>query len=156
MLLVILSCLILIGVILMTIIVTNLGNRQLIRIDIGDPGDDVVEFENLGMIPGQRCHYVLSFESVNAQQHHIKLTFAEKDDQTLKKYAYAKITMGDQVVYEDLLENLFKKKELEFDVELVNGQSRDVEIAYYLPESVGNEAQNAETTFDLLITTNNK
>ena len=55
-----------------------------------------------------------------------------------------------------MLATAFEGEGIDLHVDLTRAKHQELIITYYMPLEVGNEAQNAEAIFDLLITATNE
>lgn len=154
--LIIISVLILIGVFLMAWSLFTDDDRNNIDVDLSDGVADAVPFEDLCLIPGHETSYRVRLKNDNAKQYELHLNFVEKEEKTLKNYARVKIVNGDKVIYDELLATAFADDSIMFEVDFRKDQNTDLNIVYYLPEEVGNEAKNAEAVFELIFTAINE
>ena len=122
-----------------------------IIVEIEEGETSVVEFEKLGLVPGQSVEYKLSLSTKDGPTNGIYLNFSETEDSPLKDFVKAKITINDVVICDDLLVDLFDESNILYEIDIYNSDC-DIVIVYYMPAEVGNEAENAEAWFDLLIT----
>jgi dihydroneopterin aldolase len=92
-----------------------------------------------------------------AEIYDVSLVFVDKDkDMTLKHYARVKIMLGEEVVCDELLADVFENDDIVLDVDLTEKKSTELKIVYYLPIEIGNEAKNAEAVFELQLTASNE
>ena len=153
------SVLILIGVALMTWMLTTEEARSDIEIRITEETFEVVEFEGLGLLPGEECEYIVAFKGDRAESYTVTLDFVELDEGdrgTLKNFAYVKIEADGEVICDLLLSEAFEKEDIVLPVDFKEGVNTEFKVVYYLPIDVGNEAKNAEADFELLITASNE
>lgn len=152
----IITCvLILIGIALMAWMLVNRNNRNVIHIDLDDQIDPI-GFKNLCLIPGESCAYTLRLTGDEAEQYDAHLRFEETQVGTLKHYAYIRIEANGQVLCDQLMATMFEGETIDLFVDLRQVEQQEITITYYLPIEVGNEVQNAEAVFDLLITASNE
>lgn len=150
------SILILIGVALTTYMMTTPNQRNVINVHIENGKTQAIKFEDLCLIPGEECEYTILLDSVAASNYDLMFDFHETEEKTLKNYAYARIEINDEVICDQLLATLFDGDDMTLPVDLTEDKKTAIKIVYYLPEDVGNEAQNAEAIFELLITASNE
>lgn len=132
------------------------NNRNVIQLSISADESYSVDFKALGLLPGDDISYTLRVKSEEKQKYKMTLKFNETDtEQKLKDFVYVRIEMGDEVIYEKLLADSFTDEALSLDVDFTNVKKNEFRITYYMPEEVGNEAQNAEAFFELHITAEN-
>ncbi len=149
------SVLILIGVALMARMLATRDDRNVIHIDLDDQTEPIV-FENLALIPGESCTYTIRLGGDAAEQYRAHLQFEETEDLNLKHYAYVRVETNGQVLCDQLMATVFAGEGIDLAVDLTQSSKQEVTITYYLPIDVGNEAQNAEAYFELLITASNE
>lgn len=155
--LIVLSAMILIGVALTVYMLSTANNRNIIKVNIENGKTQAVEFKDLCLLPGEECGYIISFGSGAADKYDVELVFHETEgEKTLKDHAYVRIEANGEVICDQLLATLFENSHITLPIDLTGDEKNDVKIVYYLPEEVGNEVQNAEATFELLITASNE
>ena len=134
-------------------------NRDYSMIDVKlkeNQNEYVVAFDHLGLAPGEQADYTVSLKGHRDVECDVFLSFTDKDESlTLKDYVYAKVSINGETVCDELLKDLFQKDRVELSYNFKNGEKYQVLVSYYMPLSVGDEAQNAEATFDLVITITN-
>lgn len=151
----VIGVLILVGVVLMAWMLATRDDKHVIRIDLDDQIEPVA-FENLCLIPGESCTYTIQLTGGAAKKYDLHLRFEETQNKALKNFAYVRIESDGQVLCDELMATVFAGEEIDLPVELNRGERQDLIITYYMPLEVGNEAQNAEAIFDLLITASNE
>lgn len=151
------SALIVAGVGLMIWMMTTEDERNNIEVKITEGRTESVSFENLSLVPGERCEYTLKLKSEHAEAYDLSLNFVEKEEKTLKNFARVKIISGETVVADELLANVFEDGYvINLPVDFTKKKNTELTVVYYLPEEVGNEAKNAEAVFELNITASKK
>lgn len=131
--------------------------QRMIRLVIEPEGAYMVSFENLSMIPGEPVNYTLVLEDELSENYHVCLQFVEREEAeetTLKFFTDVTIEVDGEVLCNQSLDQLFKGEQIDFVVALSQEDKKEISICYYMPEDVGNEAQNAKAEFDLLVTAN--
>ena len=91
-----------------------------------------------------------------AEQYEVHLFFEETQSGTLKHYAYIRIEANGRELCDQLMATVLAGEGIDLFVDLHQVEQQEVIITYYLPIEAGNEAQNAEAGFDLLITVSNE
>ena len=153
------SVLILIGVALMTWMLATEEARSDIEVRITEETFEVVEFEGLGLLPGEECEYIVALKGDRAESYTVTLDFVESeegDGGTLKNFAYVKIEADGEVLCDRLLSEAFEQEDIVLPVDFKEGINTELRIVYYLPLEVGNEAKNAEADFELLVKASNE
>ncbi len=130
--------------------------ENIIRVDLENGEDTLIEFKQLSLTPGAECSYTLLLSTETDDEFDITFTFTETDDSPLKEYVYVKITDGEETIYELLLSDLLDGESLHMTRRLEKREAHPIVITYYLPQDVGNEAQDAEAVFDLHISASNE
>ncbi len=146
------SVLIIIGVTLMVWMLATEADRNVIKVVIADGETQSIEFESLSLVPGGECEYKVVLKNDNGNKYDLSLDFVEIEEKTLKNFARVKILSGDGVVYDDLLATTFENENIVLPIDFSEDKNTELTIVYYLPVDVGNEAKNAEATFELLLT----
>ena len=156
-LVVITSCiLILISVVLLAVAMATSDERNEIKVDLKDGVTESVEFEGIALVPGESCEYVIKFKGDSFFKYDTHLDFVEKEEKTLKNFAYVRVMSGDEVVYDELLATAFESDGIDLSVDFFRRKNTELKIVYYMPLDVGNEAKNAEAIFELQITAYNE
>ena len=156
-LLVIASVLILIGVLLAYLTLTRKSDPDVIEVRLTNGKTNIVSFEDLALIPGQSAQYTVKLKPGLSSTCTLGLDFVEVGSQnSLKDYARVRVMAKDTVLYDESMAIAFEKEGLVFPVNFLMRQNTELEIIYYLPIEVGNEAENAEAAFELHLTAYNE
>ena len=151
------SVLLLTGASLATWMLATEDDRSNIKITLSEGKTETVHFENLSLVPGESCEYLVSLKGDTAKQYDLTLDFVDSDkEMTLKDYARVKIIFDDDVVCDELLAKIFDVEDIVLSIDLTEEKNTELKIVYYLPIEVGNEAKNAEAAFELLLTASNE
>ncbi len=150
------SVLIIVGVALTGWVLATSDDRNVIRVHIEQGETKSVEFENLCLVPGASCEYVIKLKGDNAKKYDLSLDFVETEEKNLKNFAYVKIISNGEVVCDELLATVFENESIALPVDFTEQKNTELTIVYYLPAYVGNEAKNAEAVFELLLTASNE
>ena len=150
------SVLIILGVALMGYMLATEDERNVIELKLKDGATEAIQFESVRLLPGQECEYIISLDSERSEQYDLALDLVETEEGELGKFAYVKIMAGDEVLYDELLADAFEAEPIVFPVDFTKDKNTELNVIYYLPLDVGNEAQRAEAVFDLLITASNE
>lgn len=150
------SVLILAGVSIMWGAMVIEEEQNVIEVELDNEETQSIEFEGLGLIPGGECEYTIKLEDSGSDKYDLTLNFVETEEKTLKNFARAKIIANCEVVCDELLATIFEKEDIILPVDFKENINTELRIVYYLPIEVGNEAKNAEATFELLLTASNE
>ena len=151
------SVLIIVGVSLMGWMLATEDERGVIEVKLEDGKTESLAFEDLTLVPGEECEYVVKLEKAGASQYDLELDFVDTDkEKTLKNYARVKIVVGDEVICDELLADIFENEKIVLPVDFDEGKNTELKIVYYLPLDVGNEAKKAEAVFELLLKASNE
>ena len=123
-----------------------------IQVEVEDGEASVVEFEKLGLLPGQSVEYTLYLSSSDGPTKTVHFDFHETADSPLADYVYVKMLFEGEEICDALLADVMTDLPIAFETDLSSGDQREVTVIYYMPEEVGNEAEGAEAWFDLYIT----
>ena len=145
-----------IGVLLICWALTTADDRNVISVSLESGETASVEFENLSLVPGDMVEYKIKLKGNHVKRYDVVLDFVEKEEKTLKHFAYVKITANDEVIYDDLLASIFSDDVIFLPVDFKEGKNTELTVSFYLPVEVGNEAKNAEALFEMLITASNE
>lgn len=149
--LIVLSALILIGVILTVYLMT--ADKNIIKVSIDSEEAQEINFTDLELRPGESCEYTLIFRDTLNARYLVELDFRDcEPTYTLKDYARLRIEHGGEVLCDDSLSSVFAGEALKLTVDFSEDKKNEFKIIYYMPEDVGNEAQNAEADFTLFVT----
>lgn len=155
-LLITLCVLILIGIGFVTYFLLNpMKDVRIFKLDLESGHGQVVEFSDLAMAPGEHSMYRLLLTSEFEDTYSVSFSFREKKDRSLKQYAFVRIECGEETLYEKSLSEVFQKETFSCDLLLSRDHTTEVKITFYIPEDVGNEAQNTATDFELIIVADN-
>lgn len=155
--LVITSLLVLIGALMTAWISIEKEDKDVIEVQLSDGETEVIKFDALNLFPGDSCKYIIELKSDNFPKYNLSLDFVDVDEKkTLKNYARVKIISNGAVVYDELLATVFENDSIVLPVDFIEGRNTELEIVYYLPLEVGNEAKNAEAVFEILLTASNE
>lgn len=127
------------------------NDEGMIRVNVSANGTEIVEFEDLHVLPGEESNYQLALYSPVNGPARVTLSFDEKAEGTLKNFVFVKITNEAGEVVCDLLLAEAMTQEFSFDAELGRKDPCELSVTYYMPEDVTNEAKNASALFDLVI-----
>ena len=135
------------------------GNVHDIDLQIG--GKHEVEFSELDLIPGESVEYEVNLHSEIDVEALVTLDFKRIDEipegvAKLEDYAYARITLEDKVLCDVLISELLDGTHVSFECAIGRDDHCNLKISYYMPSEVGNEAQNAEASFEMIITATNE
>ena len=152
-LLVVLSATILIGVAIMWYFLHLSNDNGTIKLDITANGVKNVEFEGLGLIPGEERVYNVALRSDIPGDYALNLVFVENGEapNPLKNYVYARMQVGEKVLCDTLLSELFEGDVVKIYSYLAKTEGCDLVITYYMPSEIGNEAENATADFVIAI-----
>ena len=150
------SIMILIGVALMCWMLMTADERTVIKVDLDLDETQELYFKEFCLIPGEEVAYTIKLNSNKGSKYDLHLDFVEEGDHTLKKYARLKIESAGEVVYDELLADAFQAPDVVFPISFKESSKNEFTIVYYLPIDIGNEAENAQAAFHLLITATNQ
>ena len=150
------SALIIVGVALMWWFYATEGDRNVIKVELQQGQTQTVEFEHLGLIPGEKCEYTVKLKKASSDKYDLSLDFVEIEEKTLKNFVRVKILVGEETVCDELLATVFENEDIVLPVDFNANRNTELKIVYYLPIDVGNEAKNAEAIFELLLTASNE
>lgn len=149
------SVLILVGAVLTICFSTS--DKHVIDVTVEADKTKSAHFEELCLRPGESCEYTLSLSGKYTKEYRITLCFEDQNPElTLKDHAYVRMEMGDEVLCDARLSEVLERDSIELDIDFTDGEKHEIKIVYYMTEDVGNEAQNAEADFKLLVTATDK
>ncbi len=151
------SVLILIGVTLMAWMIATKDERGVFDVDLGDGKTEMLVFEDLALVPGESCEYIVRLKESSVSQYDLELDFVDRDqEKTLKYYARVKIVIDGEIIYDELLKDAFEDDKIVLPVDIEENKNTELKIVCYLPIEVGNEAKNTEVAFALLMKASNE
>ena len=156
--LIVVGALILLGVILLVLVIAADDNKNVIDISLEVGETRKIEFDALCLVPGEQSGYTLSLKRGSSRKYDLKLGFVDlvPEKNSLGQYAYVKIESDGELICDSPLASILDRDDITVSVDLTKQKTQELRIAYYLPEEIGNEAQNAEALFALLLTASNK
>ncbi len=153
----VLSTLILVGIILLIILLVNpLTRNNVIKVDVNDEGQKIIEFKNVNFVPGTAEKYTIKLETEVKSKYTITFDFNETEVGNLKEYVYVKVENDEEVLMDKLLKDAFDGETLVLSEVLKPGAPIELEVTYYMPENTGNAAKGEKAVFELIITATNK
>ncbi len=150
------SILIIVGVSLMTWMLATEEDRDAISVQLDNGKTQSVKFENLSLVPGQECEYTIKLEKVSMDECDLSLDFVETKEGSLKNFARVKILSNGDTVCDKLLADILEGEDIILPVDFSEDKNTELQILYYLPIEVGNEAKKAEAVFELRLTASNE
>lgn len=130
-------------------------NKNVIKVEITDGETESVEFESLSLAPGESCEYTLIMKTEATGEGTLTFEFSDlAPAKTLKEYACVHLISDGETVYDGKLADALSGGVIETAIDVSGGEQK-VTVRYYIPEEIGNEAMNAEASFELLITVHN-
>ena len=148
---VVLGFLTIIVAVLAVFMITIADNDNIIRVDIADGVSKEVTFNRVALAPGESCDYTLLLELEEVVPYDITFDFTELKNVNLKNYVYVKIIANNHVVCDKLLADIFKEDTIHLHVDPAEIGSEKIEVIYYMPLGVGNEAQRTRASFSLYV-----
>ncbi|MBR2474418.1 MAG: hypothetical protein IKB51_05255 [Clostridia bacterium] len=150
------SVLIIVAASLMCWILATEDERSVIKVKPEEGKPESLTFENLTLVPGEECEYIILLEKVSVSKYDLKFDFIETEKKALSNYARVKIIANGVVISDELLADAFVNEKIVLPVDFDEGKNTELKVVYYLPLDVGNEAKNAEAVFKLLLTASNE
>lgn len=120
-----------------------------------DGEEEVLEFTGLGLIPGGEVSYTAAIHDALNIDSDIYLVFDAEEPQPLADYVYAKVIVDGEVLCDRLLSALLARDSTTISCHLPKGGMQEIEIIYYMPIDVGDEAKNAKASFSIIVTVSN-
>jgi len=150
------SVLILVGAALMGWMFSSENDSNVIEVRLKDGKPQEVEFAVFGLVPGESCEYEVILSGKRAKKYDVSFDFEETEGGALKDFVRVSIVSGEEVLYDELLADMFEKEDVVLPVDFNADKNTALKLVYHLPIEIGNEAKNAETLFKLLITASNE
>ena len=149
--------LIIVGVSLMGWMLATANERSVISVKLENGETEVLAFEQLALVPGEKCEYTIELKKSGASKYNLELNFVDTDEEKLlKNFARVKVMSGEEVVCDALLADAFQNEAIVLPVDFGDGKNTKLKVVYYLPLEVGNEAKKAEAAFALHLKASNE
>lgn len=127
-------------------------DKHVIQPDIRTGKTQTMQFEDLCLRPGESCEYALRLSDEYAEKYRVCMYFTDlAPTLTLKKYAYVRMEKDGTVLCDMRLSELFERREVTAEIDFSTGENV-IHLIFYIPQTVGNEAQDAQASFRLLVT----
>ena len=150
------AALILVGVIIAIIILSSPKNTAVVEVKISDGESEIVAFESLAMLPGVENEYVIRLRSESRDKYDVSLAFSGEISESISDNLFVRVECEALDTPKTLLlAELLSGGTVSFTDTLRPISYYEIKLSYFLHENTGNEAQNAEASFDLTITVNN-
>lgn len=140
-----------VGVILMYTLYHG-KERDIIHINIDSRESKTVSFQNASMVPGEETGYTFVFDQVDLAEYDVALQFKKTEKTVPCDFIYVRISVDGKVLHDKPLDNFLDNNAVFIHIEPIEDKREEVEVTYYIPLDVGNEAQDIEVYFDLVVT----
>ncbi len=136
-------------------------DQEVIKVSLEEGVPEKVEFKNLAMIPGEVATFDAQIYSDIRSNCTLEIEFEELTDKAqnnrLKEYVVAAIHVNGEFLCEKPLSELLDGETLTLeDCKLNNTDGLALTFTYVMPLDVGNEAQGADTIFNVVLTASNE
>lgn len=115
-----------------------------------------VDFGDLELIPGQSKQYDIEVTSRISSKNDIDFSFEKLSDSPLAEYIYCEIKIGDTLLCDTRLDNLLDGRSLPYTTDMKINEPLKVDVRFYMPMNVTNEAQNKTASIRLNINATNE
>lgn len=131
--------------------------NAIVKIDKDGKADETVTVSELTLNPSETKDDVIYLTCEADGEFDVSLEFIEKYDGGLKSFVTVKITSAGNTVYDGMLDALLTDKApVTFKSGVAKKGKTELVISYSMPESVGNEAKNTSSRFDIHVTVDKK
>lgn len=155
-LLIALSVMIIIGIILVICLYNRAKKDNIIEFSVKDGASHSVDFGDIELNPGDKTEYTVNMKAKVGGDYNISFVFTEKaTENSMAEYVTVKIENRGEVVCDAALSSLMRDG-LTLPLSLKSDELDALTITYYLPGTVGNEAQGKDINFSLTITSNHR
>ena len=113
--------------------------------------EQTLSFSDLCVIPGDKTEYTIKVGNYVKSRFDLHLIFSETMEGNLDEFLRVRVSANGRVLSDELLCDMFEMQSLDIPFSLENGETFKLTITYYMPLEVSNDAQNAQTAFDLTI-----
>lgn len=136
-------------------------NRDVIKVSLEAGVPETVEFESLAMIPGEIVTFETQLFSDISSKCTLDIAFEEHAEQAknsnLKDFVVAAIHVNGEFLCEKPLAELLDGEVLTLDgCKLNKNDPFNITFTFIMPLDVGNEAQGADTIFNVVLTASNE
>ena len=115
-----------------------------------------VDFGDMSLIPGESRKYELNLTTTISGERDIEFAFEKLSESALARFVYCEITIGDEVICDKRLDMLTDGRTFTYTTDIKMGAPLKVDVRYYMPSSVTNEAQGTTADIRLNITATNE
>jgi len=115
-----------------------------------------IDFGDLDLIPGESRQYDIDLTSKLTSKNYIVFSFEKSADSPLAEYIYCEMKIGDKLLCDTRLDNLLDGRALPYTANMKIGEPIRVDVRFYMPSSVTNEAQNKTASIRLNINATNE
>ena len=144
------SVLILIACGLSTYFLANTDRRDVIEVELKGDNESFIAFDVLSLFPGDEVSYKVSIGHKEVKDGTITVNFSEEGEGALNEFLNVRIVSEGETLSDMPLTDLLTKSDgLVFAVK--SKRDLDLEVIYYLPLDVGNDAMGASSGFMLSI-----
>lgn len=140
------------GVVLTGVIYTDRQNfEQTVVVDTNGVTQQNLSFSPPKIFPGETSVCKINLASRASGDFKILLDYVGLEGGTLNEFVRVAVCC-EEWSDEYALSDLVAGKKVEFVTKCVAGQQKTVTLSYFIPSSVGNEAQGKEAKFDVFLT----
>ena len=127
-------------------------DRDVIRVNIDNHESKTISFEDLALVPGEETGYTFMFDQVDLAEYDVVLQFKKTEKTVPCDFIYVRISVDGEVKYDKSLGEFLDKDPVFFHINPIKNKDNEVNVTYYIPLDVGNEAQDVDVYFDLVVT----
>ncbi len=118
---------------------------------LGDGFHTVTASDLEEIYPGAEVKYNLKLIAKQKDEYHMTLRFHKTDASPLGEFVRVELRVNGEPLDSDMLANYLSGKEIVFTADLTQERMMELEIVYSMGAEIGDEAQNAEANFDIVI-----
>lgn len=147
---------ILIGAAILLGMLDEINENGVVEVVLIDRTEHVIKFEEGGLVPGDERSYIVQLRRADVDRGYLSFDFMETEDTGLKNFARVKVILEEEVLLDELLTDAFEDDRIVMPIDFKKEDTMELLVVYYLPLSVGNEAKNTETVFELKLIASNE
>lgn len=130
----------------------HIMDRNIIKIDIAEEGTKVVTFDDFSILPGAESEYTFMFNEVDVTGYDVSMQFKTEADYSSYNFIHVRIIVDGEVLHDKPLNEMFALETVFLYIKPHIKRDVEAKVVYYVPLDVGNEAENAQLSFDVVVT----
>ncbi len=138
--------------------VTNTDRRDVVRVELKEAETERITFDARGLLPGQDVGYGISLHTNLSETSDVLIAFEEAPQTAggLKDFVWVRLVRDGKTFYEAPLASAFAQEAILLEQDITSGETISLEVIYYMPKEIGNEAQGLDGRFTLSVCASNE